>query len=141
MLTSDFKDKTGMNDSQSTFLGNNPSFKQQIDLFSNLMNDDGKTSMKKQNMFSTLTFDKDKEQAKKENAHLHGTISTMDGKNAGVLSILSKHNRNKKEKIQVYNEIDRDFFAKEKPANPLDFINTDNQKVMINPGMPYVSTS
>lgn len=60
---------------------------------------------------------------------------------AGTLSVLSKHTRAKKEKIQIYHEIDRDFFNTEKPTNPLDFINTTNQKVMINPGVPYVSTS
>ena len=29
----------------------------------------------------------------------------------------------------------------EQPPNPLDFIQKEEQKVMINPGVPYISTS
>ena len=36
MLTTDFKDKSRMNDSQSTYLGPNPSFAKQFDILSGL---------------------------------------------------------------------------------------------------------
>lgn len=36
MLTVDFKEKAKVNDSQSTYLGNNPSFRQQLDCLSGL---------------------------------------------------------------------------------------------------------
>ena len=37
MLTSDFNKNDKVNESESTFLGNNQSFRQQIDLLTNLM--------------------------------------------------------------------------------------------------------
>lgn len=59
ILTSDFKNKKDrtMNDTQSTFLGNNPSYKQQIDILSNLMPKESDShSVKKRNLpaFSSL---------------------------------------------------------------------------------------
>mmetsp|Transcript_27219 Transcript_27219/g.33860 ORF Transcript_27219/g.33860 Transcript_27219/m.33860 type:complete len:103 (+) Transcript_27219:28-336(+) len=49
--------------------------------------------------------------------------------------------KNRKEKLGIYNEIDREWFNPEKPTNPMLFIDNDKQKVVINPGVPYVSTS
>jgi len=58
MLTSDFKDKSKMNDSQSTYLGYNPSFRQQIDILSNLQpNGKESTRKAKAKMVSTLDLD------------------------------------------------------------------------------------
>lgn len=102
MLTSDFKEKNQMNDSQSTFLGNNPSLKMQIDLFSNLMQD-GKESIKGKGTgfgaFATLPADKD---AMKEDRATMGQTFQSRNENRGMggtLSVLSKHTRAKKEKI------------------------------------------
>ena len=49
--------------------------------------------------------------------------------------------RKKTNQIKLYGEIDRNFFSTEKPTNPMEYIDNDKQKVHINPGVPYVSTS
>jgi len=43
--------------------------------------------------------------------------------------------------MKVYEEIDRNWFQLDKPTNPLDYIDKKRHKVIINPGVPYVSTS
>ena len=43
--------------------------------------------------------------------------------------------------MEIYNQIDRQYFLDEPPTNPLEFINKNVLKVVINPGVPYVSTS
>ena len=52
---------------------------------------------------------------------------------------INKKNDDKKAKVDIYRTID-DEFKKERPTNPLEFIEKD-QKVTINPGVPYYSTS
>lgn len=42
--------------------------------------------------------------------------------------------------MQIYHDIG-EYFGSGKPANPLTYIDNIKQKVMINPGVPYVSTS
>ena len=55
-------------------------------------------------------------------------------------SVQSRVTRDKKEKIRIYHDLGEDF-KNNKPENPLTYIDTIKQKVMINPGVPYVSTS
>lgn len=52
-----------------------------------------------------------------------------------------KERLKKKEQMEIYNQIDRQYFLDEPPTNPLEFINKNVLKVVINPGVPYVSTS
>ena len=47
----------------------------------------------------------------------------------------------KKEKIQIYRALDKEYWASGIPSNPGDFIDKKTQKETINPGIPYVSTS
>ena len=48
---------------------------------------------------------------------------------------------NREQKKRIYNEIDRVVFNSNLPTNPVEFMNNAKQKSIINPGMPYVSTS
>lgn len=48
----------------------------------------------------------------------------------------AKKFRDKQERIKIYHEIDRDYFDSQKPKDPNEFIKSD-QKVVINPGVPY----
>ena len=72
---------------------------------------------------------------------LGNTMTSIGEARNTINSALSKNTKKKKEKLRVYDEIDRDYFKKTKPSNPLEFIDTDKLKVMINPGVPYISTS
>ena len=47
----------------------------------------------------------------------------------------------KRAKRAVYQAIDREYFGYGQPTNPTDFIDNDVHKVVINPGVAYVSTS
>ena len=42
--------------------------------------------------------------------------------------------------MKIYHDLG-EYFNNAKPVNPLSYIDTIKQKVMINPGVPYVSTS
>ena len=97
------------------------------------MLEDGKNSFKMPNMKTIAT--------KYDSKATDGNAFDSKEKKRNVESVLSKHTMNKKLKINMYREVDRDFFCKEKPLNPRVFINTEVQKVMINPGIPYISTS
>lgn len=53
---------------------------------------------------------------------------------------MTKTDKEKKEKLKIYNDVG-DQFNNVKPVNPFTDIDNNKQKVMINPGVPYVSTS
>ena len=75
------------------------------------------------------------------------TTLTSNGQNqqgTGTINsnnVVSKQTKNKKEKLEIYHDIDRAYFSSDKPQNPMAFIDKDRQKVMINPGVSYKSTS
>lgn len=145
MLTSEFKDKNKNNESASTFLGN-PSMKQQMDCWSGLrLNGGERESVIKTKQMSSLPADNSKNQRPgQDQSRTQGNATIMtnnDPAKATLNSAMSKNTKNKKQKISIYNEIDRDFFNIDKPTDPLQFIDNTKQKVMINPGVPYVSTS
>lgn len=140
-----------MNESQSTFLAtNNPGFQKQIDCLSNLQVNAETSSMKKRNVGGTFCTEK----------QLNNTEKTRTGANTGTVisavqpdqlttmqSVNSKFNMNKnkekkekKAKLKIYNELS-DYFNGRTPTNPLSYIDNFKQKVMINPGVPYISTS
>ena len=52
---------------------------------------------------------------------------------------INKKHDDKKAKVEIYRTLDEDF-RDPRPTNPLDFIEKD-QKVTINVGVPYHSTS
>ena len=102
MQTELFKhEKNGFNDSQSTFLGNNPSFRKEIELYSNL-NYDGKDQKSlngtKVNGFSSLTPPE-------------GTAKDGDKKTTDSLDVprqdsaLDKKKENKVEKEGLYAKV------------------------------------
>ena len=151
ILTSDMKgDRSKMNDSQSTFLGNNPSFRQQIDCLSNLQhNRYDRQSTRKRRSITPMSLNYDDKLRLKS-----PTNAQRDGKNATLTTAANNGERtiqiapgdqqtinNRKEKLQIYNEIDREWFNPDKPTNPMLFIDNEKQKVIINPGVPYISTS
>jgi len=72
-----------------------------------------------------------------------GTLNQgeKDPKKETLQSNVSKTLINKKLKVELYNKIDREWFKSDKPTNPNEFIDLTKQKVIINPGVPYVSTS
>ena len=95
MLTTDFANEATkgknrvvvdkMNDSQSTFLANNPSFKQQLDCFSNLVIDKQETggSIKKgQNVHSSIDM--------KKQPTMNGTMVTATDPRGTIVSTMSK---------------------------------------------------
>lgn len=49
-----------------------------------------------------------------------------DAMRATIQSAMSKANKGRKEKRQLYQDIDGDYFSKNKPTNPLEFIDTSN---------------
>ena len=52
---------------------------------------------------------------------------------------VNKKHDDKKAKVEIYRTVDEEF-RNTRPTNPLDFIEKD-QKVTINVGVPYHSTS
>ena len=108
-------------------------------------NDQGASSVKTKKAkrpHSTIEKERDKTTLEKARAGATSSLPSGQERAGGTLAtIVSRHTKNKREKLAIYNEIDRDYFCSEKPQNPLSFIDKDRQKVMINPGVPYVSTS
>jgi len=87
MLTSDFKKKEAdkMNDSQSTLMGFNPSVRQQVDLFSNLIAAE-QSSLKKGTKLSMATIDKMKDQDTLNNTRLSAMDHTARDKITSAMS-------------------------------------------------------
>ena len=137
MLTTDNFNR--MNDSQSTFLNHKPSVKQQVDCLSNLqLNAETSSAKKKGTLFSSIAHT---DKNKLTSGGLTGTMLSAADPRATVQSKLTdKVNPAKNEKRQIYQDIG-EYFSGTKPINPLSYIDGNKQKVMINPGVPYISTS
>lgn len=148
MLTVDFKSKDPMNESQtSTFVGMNASMRQQMDVLSNLQpTADKPRGRSKDMMYRTMHSDdkmKNGSMVDQNRTAMNTTFQSNAPGNGGAMSVMSKtrtvHKR--MEKRQLYQVIDTSFFSKDRPSNPLEFIDKRTQKVTINPGIPYVSSS
>ena len=55
-------------------------------------------------------------------------------------SISNKTHLYKKKQVELYSKVDKEFLES-KPKDPYKFIDKKTQKIEINPGIPYVSTS
>lgn len=135
MLTVGFKkekDDKNMNETQSTFLGNQPSVKHQIDIFSNFHN--GKDAKKIKKQISEAEKEKDSRQLQVGGPQ---TAVLRDQNN----SKLNEQVKIKHDKQNLIAEIDKNYFTTEKPQDPIEFINAMTEKSAINPGVTYESTS
>lgn len=125
MLTSDFKKKNEqdkMNDSQSTLIGFAPSVRAQVETFSNLINGD-QQSAKKARKEHRLDLKKLKVEEDTLNATRNSAMDNTARQQQSALSkvetLENKHIKNKKEKLDIYNKIDREYFTSDKPQDPL----------------------
>ena len=126
------KTKDQQNSSQSTFLGHNPStLQQQLDVFSNLFGNDTASQKK------TMTKKNSNEKNGKAGDQGVGRDTMLQ---TNMEKQIAKKFREKQERIKIYHQIDRDYFDSQKPNDPNDFIKSD-QKVVINPGVPYKMTN
>ena len=46
----------------------------------------------------------------------------------------------KKKQVELYSKVDKEFLES-KPKDPYKFIDKKTQKIEINPGIPYISSS
>ena len=112
-----------------------------------MLPNDGRNSPKKHReaRYSSLDVPRSPDRTRMSNiqTNMMGNTGTLNsnGEMKTINSVVSKMTKNKKEKIEVYHDIDRAYFSSDKPVNPLAFIDKDKQKVMINPGVSYASTS
>ena len=62
---------------------------------------------------------------------------------AKALSVISKGETHakKKEMKKIYDDVDETFLAGDKPKDPFEIVDRRTQKIDINPGVPYKSTS
>ena len=152
--TADFDKKPGMNDSQSTEIAWVSNINKQMDVLSNLTQTAKREDLKLKKRLGHASTAKGK--SEKTDVGAQTSQNTAEAPKATATATPGQQpspennngpvgkpilDRNKREKLKIYSEIDKIFFTNERPSNPLDFINKDTQKVMINPGIPYVSTS
>ena len=141
MLTSDNKQKEFNDTMGSTFIGFKDSVQQQVNLFSDLKAGPKSQAddLKKESGMATGDM------GKKGSGLVRGS-GTQGNQNAANPTRIQSAMSNKTEKRrkatrQIYEAIDMDYFKQNKPKNPLEFIDKKTQKVMLNPGVPYISTS
>lgn len=137
-----------MNSSQSTYLAHNPSFRQQVHCMSSFQQPSrfDKESTRKITRDISRTLDITVEEKKKNrDKQCEEAIVTAANVKANkvkhISSGLQQVMKNRKEKLEIYKEIDREYFNPDKATNPMQFIDNNQQKIMINPNIPYVSTS
>ena len=152
MLTSDFKRKNNetpdnLNGSQQTLIGfNNPSIRDAVETYSNLIKGTGQKSASKLAKKHHL----DLEKLQQANDTSSVTRNTALGNKArlqqasalsNLAAVESKEKTEKEKKLDIYKDIaEGKYFTTDRPRNASEFIQK-NQKIMINPGIPYVSTS
>ena len=70
----------------------------------------------------------------------HNNSAPKDSKRPDSVSELTHHL--KKQQSQLYNQVDSEFLELDKKNfDPLKYIDKKCQKIVINPGVPYISTS
>jgi len=69
-------------------------------------------------------------------------INTLSARNLSQMSNKTmKRATHKKKMIETYDKIDDTFLKTVKPKDPYQYIDKKRQKIEINPGVPYRSTS
>ena len=142
MLTNQDERKKQLQISQSSLLDNvnGIAINKQVSIYSQLLGD----AIIKKDRSDERCEDNDKTTKNgmdETQTQMLGTRDTALEIRGGTTSKLGKFEKSKKQKIEIYRTIDREYFTNERPTNTMEFIDKKTMKEMINSGVPYTSTS
>ena len=114
MLTSDFVKKNLRESSSASKLYKNPSFRQQLDCLSNLQINAETSSVKKRGVSSIVTDKNGEKTDKTRTGGLTGTMISANDPRGTFQSNISKTQKEKKAKIDIYQDLGS-YFNNDKP--------------------------